>query len=118
MKFIYVALGMASLGLGIIGVILPILPTTPFLILATFMFSKSSNKINERLKKSKIYNKHFADFLENKTMTKRKKWTLLIVVDLVLLLTFIRLDNIYLRGILLTLFLIKHWYFYRFVKTA
>ena len=117
MKLIYLTLGMASLGLGVIGVILPILPTTPFLILATFMFSKSSDKINDKLKNSKIYKKHFADIIENKTMSKQKKWTLLILVDLVLLITFIRLENIFLRFGLLTLFLIKHWYFYKFVKT-
>jgi len=117
MKLIYLTLGMTSLGLGVIGVILPILPTTPFLILATFMFSKSSDKINDKLRNSKIYKKHFADFIENKTMSKQKKWTLLIVVDLILLITFIQLDNSLLRVVLIMLFLVKHWYFYRFVKT-
>jgi uncharacterized membrane protein YbaN (DUF454 family) len=117
MKIIYLTLGLTSLGLGAIGVILPILPTTPFFILATFMFSKSSDKINDKLKNSKIYNKHFADFIENKTMSKKKKWTLLIIVDLMLLITFIRLDNSILRVVLIALFLIKHWYFYKFIKT-
>jgi uncharacterized membrane protein YbaN (DUF454 family) len=117
MKLLYVALGMTSLGLGVIGVILPILPTTPFLIIATFMFSKSSDKINDKLKNSKIYNKLFGDFIENKTMTKKRKWILLISVDLVLLITFIRLESTVLRVVLLMLFLFKHWYFYKFVKT-
>ena len=44
-KAFFVVLGCLSLGLGAVGAVLPILPTVPFLMLATFCFAKSSEKL-------------------------------------------------------------------------
>lgn len=42
MKLVYLVLGILSTALGAVGVVLPILPTTPFLLVAAFCFAKSS----------------------------------------------------------------------------
>ncbi|MEP2718029.1 YbaN family protein [Pseudophaeobacter sp.] len=49
MRFLYAAFGFAALGLAIIGVILPLLPTVPFLLLAAFCFAKSSERMHNWL---------------------------------------------------------------------
>jgi len=116
MKILFLTLGFLSVGLGIIGIILPVLPTTPLLLLGTVMFSKSSDRINEKFTSSRLYKRFLQDFIENKTITRKRKWTLLISVDIILLIVFLSLDNNYLKTILIVLFLVKHWYFAKYIK--
>ncbi len=115
MKIIFLSTGVLSLGIGIIGIVLPILPTTPFLILTGFLFAKGSSRYHDWFTETKLYKKYIADFIENRQMSRRKKWTLLILVDLMLLITFISIASLYLRVLILVLVLVKHWYFYKFV---
>lgn len=52
---IYVALGLGSLVLGFIGVFLPLLPTTPFILLAAFFFARGSEAWHQWLLHHKIF---------------------------------------------------------------
>ncbi|MEM1436338.1 MAG: YbaN family protein [Pseudomonadota bacterium] len=48
-NWLFVALGWLALGLGTVGIFVPLLPTTPFVLLAAFFFSKGSERLHQWL---------------------------------------------------------------------
>lgn len=53
-KYIYIVLGTLSMAIGLIGIVTPGLPTTPFLLLSAFLYSKSSPRLHRKLLEHKI----------------------------------------------------------------
>ncbi|MBN2864195.1 MAG: YbaN family protein [Bacteroidales bacterium] len=72
-KLILVSFGTISLGLGIIGVIVPGLPTTPFLLLSAGLYLRSSEKLYRRLLSTKWIGPYIIKYQTNKGLTKRDK---------------------------------------------
>jgi len=114
MQLIYAILGFFFLGLGIIGIWLPILPTTPFLLLASFFLAKSSTKINRWFKSTKIYQKHLKDFEETKMMKMKTKLSILIFASVLLILGAIFTSIFWVKILIIVLMTIK-WYVFIFV---
>lgn len=69
---LFLILGLLSLALGIIGIILPGLPTTPFLLLASYSFIKSSPRLHRRLLNSR-FGDHIRKYEENPGLHKKTK---------------------------------------------
>jgi len=65
--------GWLSLGLAAIGVVLPVLPTTPFVILSAFCFAKSSPALADRLNRSRLFGPIIADWRASGAIAPRYK---------------------------------------------
>ncbi|MDR2873278.1 MAG: YbaN family protein [Methanobrevibacter sp.] len=60
-KLFCFVLGAIFLSIGAIGIVLPLLPTTPFVIISVFCFGKSSKRVEEWI----LRNKYFGSYIEN-----------------------------------------------------
>lgn len=117
MKYIYMVLGFVCFVLGAIGIILPIMPTTPFLLAAAFLFARSSKKVNDWFVNTKIYHNHLDSFIRNRTMTLKSKIMILSFASLMLAFPLILSDNLYLRIFIVCLYICKYYYFLFKIKT-
>ncbi|MGL4796643.1 MAG: DUF454 family protein [Paraclostridium sp.] len=106
-KIVYLILGIISLILGIVGIFLPILPTTPLLLLTSFCLLKSSDRLNEKFMKTKIYEKYVKSFKEQGGMTLKAKLCLTIPVSILLLVMFIIINSPVMRMIIVAMWLTK-----------
>ncbi len=80
MKILLATLGSLSLALGIIGIFVPLLPTTPFLLLAAALWVRSSPRLYEWLLAHRYLGEYVRNFRENRAIPLRAK-----IVSLVLL---------------------------------
>jgi len=72
-KIILIVLGTLSLGIGIIGIVVPGLPTTPFLLLTAGLYVKSSDRLYQKLISNRYVCSYILEYQANKGMTKRAK---------------------------------------------
>ena len=61
-RVVYVTLGLSFVALGVIGVVLPLLPTTPFLLLASYFFARSSRRLNGWLLRNRLFGPMIRDW--------------------------------------------------------
>ena len=73
MKIILAFLGSLSLALGILGIFLPVLPTTPFLLLAAALYVRSSERLYNWLMQHRHLGPYIKNFRENKAIPLRVK---------------------------------------------
>ena len=73
MKFLFAFLGSVSLALGIMGVFLPVLPTTPFLLLSAALYMRSSQRLYDWLMSHKHLGAYIRNFREHKALPMRVK---------------------------------------------
>lgn len=116
-NIVFVTLGFLFLAIGLIGVMVPVLPTTPFLLLASASFVKGSSRFDSWLKGTKVYKDYAEDFVNNRAMTFKRKSQLMILSDIMLLFPLIKIDNTYVRAFIIAVIIIKYWYFIFRIKT-
>ncbi|MGL4338258.1 MAG: YbaN family protein [Turicibacter sp.] len=116
-KALYVLVGLVSMILGCIGVVLPVIPTTPFLLLASFCFVKGSSRFDKWFKETTLYKKHLDDFVKHRAMTRKQKIVILLFADCMMMIPFVMVDSLPMRISLLAVMAIKYYYFMCHIKT-
>lgn len=86
LHIIYVVAGTVSLGIAILGILLPVLPATPFLLLTAALYIRSSEKLHTRLMNHRIVGQYIRNFQEQRGMPKKSKiialllmWTMIFI---------------------------------------
>ena len=103
--------------LGLIGVILPLLPTTPFLLLTAYFYSKGSDRFHHWFINTWLYKRYLKDFAEQRAMTLAAKLKLLLFVDFMLMFPFFILPYGFVKPLVIVLIISKYTYFFTAVKT-
>ncbi len=83
-KIIFVILGCICLGLGTIGIFLPILPTVPFYMATAFCFANSSQRLHRWFTGTGLYKKHLQSYVEHKGMLLKTKVSIITTVTLLM----------------------------------
>ncbi|MDR2671639.1 MAG: YbaN family protein [Oscillospiraceae bacterium] len=112
-KPLCILLGCLSLGLGALGVVLPVLPTTPFLLLTAFCFARGSTRFHNWFLGTGLYRRHLATFVKDRAMPMRTKLAICLPVSAMLLLA-IWLAPIWHARVLIAAVLLFKWYYFLF----
>ena len=91
-KLLFIALGFIFLAFGVVGTVLPMLPTTPFVLLAAICFGKSSDRLHAWFLSTRFYHKNLENFVQRRGMTIKTKLTVLFAVTFFMGLSFITMS--------------------------
>ncbi len=117
MKYIFAGLGLLFFGLGAVGAFLPVLPTTPFLLLASFFFLRSSERLNTWFVSTDLYKRYMSNYAEKREMTLRSKVALCSPGVIVMTVCLVVFSQWWIKAIMVFFILLEIWYFTFRIKT-
>lgn len=100
-KAVLIVSGLVCLGLGVTGLLLPIVPATPFLLLAAWCFARSSDKLYAKLKNNRLIGSFIREFMGRRIVRKRVIKTALIFLWLSVIIALFLVKNPWLRLLIL-----------------
>lgn len=104
-KNILLGIAWISLILGGIGIFLPLLPTTPFILLSAFCFQKSSERFHQWILSSPVFGKYIRDYQEQKGITLKNKIVAIIFMAVGMLFSAYKVPNTHMRISLAVIFI-------------
>lgn len=88
-KYVFLVLGTLSLGIGMIGVLIPVLPTTPFLLMASFFYLRSSKRMYNWMLNHKVFGSYIYCYMKHRGVSQKTKAGTLIFLWSTLILSMI-----------------------------
>lgn len=117
MKPIYLFFAFLCIGLGLLGIPTPGLPTTPFLLLAMYFLGKSSPRLQHWFMTTQLYKKYLKEYDEKRAMTLKQKISILLVATPFSLFAFFVIPNIWGKLVLALVIIYQYYYFFAKIKT-
>ncbi len=104
MKYICIVLGSLFVVLGFIGIFVPLLPTTPFLLVSAALFVRSSDRLYNWLLNQKLLGPYVRNFVHKKGMPLHAKiYTLVIMWTSMIYSTFFIVENLHIQILLMAI---------------
>ena len=88
-RLLWLAAGLLSLGVGAVGIIMPLLPTTPFLLLTAYCFAQSSPKLHRWLHEHATFGPLINNWNQYGSIDRRSKWLAVIAILLTPIVTYL-----------------------------
>lgn len=115
-RYLFFLLGTLTLILGIIGIVLPVIPTTPLVMASCYFYGKSSSRYYCWLINTTVYEKYARDFMESRTLSLKRKITLLTLASVMLAFPLIILNK-GMKVIIIGAYIFLYYYFIFKIKT-
>tara|TARA_R110001583_G_scaffold69129_7_gene196237 strand:- start:21537 stop:21896 length:360 start_codon:yes stop_codon:yes gene_type:complete len=113
-RFFLIAIAFLSIILGVIGIFLPLLPTTPFFILALACFARSSTHLHQKLLNAPYIGPLLVDWETHKKIEKQRKIKIILIVICSFTVSILLLQNrVYLQLLLLFIMSLLLFYIHR-----
>lgn len=117
MKIFYLLFGFLFIALGVIGVVVPGLPTTPFLLLALYCFGKGSERMKRWFMQTRLYKRYLQEYDRHRAMTLKQKISILAFSAPFCLFALFTLPNIWGKVCLILVIVFQYYYFLVKIKT-
>lgn len=116
---LWIGIAFLMMGAGAVGVVLPILPTVPFLMAALYCFARGSHKLENWFRQTSLYQKHLEPFMDKKEMTRKVKLTVMLSMTIFMGIGFVMMEQVPVgRIILAAVWLFHILYFTLGIKTV
>ena len=117
MKLFYNVMGALAVLLGIIGIFLPLLPTTPFLLLASWCFARGSRRLHNWLLSHRVFGDYLRNFEAGRGIPLRAKIVATVLLWSSLLMAMARFDSALVPALLALTGACVSIYLWRFLPT-
>jgi uncharacterized protein len=98
-RVLWLLLAYVALGLGLVGVFVPGLPTTPFVLLAAFAAARGSRHLHAWLHAHRVFGPMIRDWEAGGTVARRAKWVATITMALCAALMFLTAPKLWMAGV-------------------
>ena len=117
-KIGYIVLGCLGVGLGALGVVVPLLPAFPFLLLAAFCFGRSSDGRHTWFIGTRLYKDNLESYVQGKGMTRKTKIRIMVTVTILMSIGFVMMHQVPVGRIVLACVWVFHIFYFLFgIKT-